>query len=65
MVKEHIFTFIDSIRSGNGGRAEDLGGDVMYTILVVDDSPFIVDVFVTMLEREISHRCCIWGRGMY
>jgi len=23
----------------------------MYTILVVDDSPFIVDVFVTMLER--------------
>jgi len=24
---------------------------VMYTILVVDDSPFIVDVFVTMLER--------------
>lgn len=25
--------------------------EVMYTILVVDDSPFIVDVFVTMLER--------------
>ncbi len=24
---------------------------MMYTILVVDDSPFIVDVFVTMLER--------------
>ncbi|MCX6697362.1 MAG: response regulator, partial [Methanoregula sp.] len=23
----------------------------MYTILVVDDSPFVVDVFVTMLER--------------
>ena len=23
----------------------------MFTILVVDDSPFIVDVFVTMLER--------------
>ncbi|WP_067049119.1 response regulator [Methanofollis ethanolicus] len=23
----------------------------MYTVLVVDDSPFIVDVFVTMLER--------------
>lgn len=23
----------------------------MYTILVVDDSPFIVDVFITMLER--------------
>ncbi len=23
----------------------------MYTIMVVDDSPFIVDVFVTMLER--------------
>lgn len=23
----------------------------MYTILIVDDSPFIVDVFVTMLER--------------
>ena len=24
---------------------------MMYTILVVDDSPFVVDVFVTMLER--------------
>ncbi len=24
---------------------------MMYTILIVDDSPFIVDVFVTMLER--------------
>jgi len=23
----------------------------MYTILIVDDSPMIVDVFVTMLER--------------
>ena len=29
----------------------DRAGDVVCTILVVDDSPFIVDVFVTMLER--------------
>jgi len=28
---------------------------MMYTILVVDDSPFVVDVFVTMLERG-GHR---------
>ena len=33
------------------GCKDDRGGNVMYTILVVDDSPFIVDVFVTMLER--------------
>ena len=33
----------------------------MYTILVVDDSPFIVDVFVTMLERGGYRTAAAYG----
>jgi two-component system OmpR family response regulator len=35
----------------------------MYTILVVDDSPFIVDVFVTMLERGGYRTVAAYGGG--
>ena len=35
----------------------------MYTILVVDDSPFIVDVFVTMLERGGYRTIAAYGGG--
>jgi hypothetical protein len=28
----------------------------MYTVMVIDDSPFIVDIFVTMLERGVTVR---------
>jgi two-component system OmpR family response regulator len=33
----------------------------MYTVLVVDDSPFIVDVFVTMLERGRYQSIAAYG----
>jgi two-component system, OmpR family, response regulator len=35
----------------------------MYTILVVDDSPFIVDVFITMLERGGYRTVAAYGGG--
>jgi CheY-like chemotaxis protein len=35
----------------------------MYSILVVDDSPFIVDVFVTMLERGGYRTVAAYGGG--
>jgi two-component system, OmpR family, response regulator len=35
----------------------------MYSILVVDDSPFIVDVFVTMLERGGYKTVAAYGGG--
>ena len=36
----------------------------MYTVMVIDDSPFIVDIFMTMLQRGGLPDCCrVWGAG--